>query len=232
MYNGHQVTIHQIKIKKNMMYKGVIVLSFTIEYPQFSSSMMMPCLIKVNQYYKMKATQLQNNLETTMYQEAITDYQESLVNKYPFNLHEVILGYKITYNQNCAISLYFDQYQFTGGAHGQTTRTSDTWNLNDGKLYQLSNFFSNDYKKDIIDIIDLDISNKIKNDQGYFFDDYKKLVIQSFNINNFYLTKEGIIIYFQQYDIAPYSSGIIEFLIPYSKNNPRPPKCLDNNFKQ
>jgi hypothetical protein len=33
------------------------------------------------------------------------------------------------------------------------------------------------------------------------------------------------VIYFQQYDIAPYSSGIVEFLIPYQEGVVSRPDC-------
>ena len=33
----------------------------------------------------------------------------------------------------------------------------------------------------------------------------------------YYLNRDGIIVYFQQYEIAPYSSGIREFKIPYGE---------------
>jgi hypothetical protein len=51
---------------------------------------------------------------------------------------------------------------------------------------------------------------------SYIYDDYKPLIIKNFDKSSFYLSPEGITIYYQQYDIAPYSSGIAEFTIPYS----------------
>ena len=37
-----------------------------------------------------------------------------------------------------------------------------------------------------------------------------------FNENNFYFNDNGIVIYFQSYEIAPYASGSPEFNISYS----------------
>ncbi|MFU2363539.1 MAG: RsiV family protein, partial [Clostridiales bacterium] len=37
--------------------------------------------------------------------------------------------------------------------------------------------------------------------------------METINFDSYYLTPKGIVIYFQQYDIAPYSSGLPEFLI-------------------
>ena len=48
-----------------------------------------------------------------------------------------------------------------------------------------------------------------------YFEDYCKLVLDSFNPEQFYLVPRGntydLVIYFQQYDIAPYSTGIPTF---------------------
>jgi len=49
-----------------------------------------------------------------------------------------------------------------------------------------------------------------------YFDDYEKNVANYFNPKSFYLVPDGIVIYFQQYEIAPYASGIPQFTIPYS----------------
>ncbi|HWQ73960.1 MAG TPA: RsiV family protein, partial [Syntrophomonas sp.] len=46
---------------------------------------------------------------------------------------------------------------------------------------------------------------------------YEELVEQTFDVNNFYCTPQGVVVYFQQYDIAPYASGIREFLLPYNR---------------
>jgi hypothetical protein len=52
-----------------------------------------------------------------------------------------------------------------------------------------------------------------------------QLVNENLKVNNFYLTKEGVVIYFQQYDIAPYSSGLPTFVIPYGPGGAVTPRC-------
>lgn len=50
---------------------------------------------------------------------------------------------------------------------------------------------------------------------GVYFDDYRKLIAQYFNEEQYYLTPQGVAIYYQQYEIAPYSTGIVVFTVPY-----------------
>ena len=39
------------------------------------------------------------------------------------------------------------------------------------------------------------------------------MVIDNFNPKSFFITNKGVSVYYQQYDIAPYSSGIRVFEI-------------------
>jgi hypothetical protein len=162
-----------------------------------------------------------------LYQMAMVEYEYSVVNNFPIHQFEAYTDFFVTYNENCAVSLYFDQYEYAGGAHGLTVRYSDTWNLQKSKRIDLNELFPGraDYREYIIETIDLQIQNQIAKGEDYYFENYSQLVSENFKVNSFYLTPEGVVIYFQQYDIAPYSSGLPTFLIPYSQMGPIPPTC-------
>lgn len=55
------------------------------------------------------------------------------------------------------------------------------------------------------------IIGQLKTVPQSYFDDCAKLVSKTLNLNSFYLTPEGVVLYFQQYDIAPYAAGFPEF---------------------
>lgn len=107
------------------------------------------------------------------------------------------------------ISFYIDYYEFTGGAHGSTFRKSYNIDLKSGKVLNLHDILKDipNYKKIINKYIHDEISQK---PEVYFIDSFKGI----YNDISFTLDKSNLIIYFQQYEIAPYSSGIIEFKIP------------------
>ncbi|NLJ59164.1 MAG: DUF3298 and DUF4163 domain-containing protein, partial [Tissierellia bacterium] len=136
----------------------------------------------------------------------------------PFNIYNAYMVHEITYNENCFLSMYIDKYEYTGGAHGTTERSSYTWELWNGTNLSLRNFFKpgTDYRDFIIEEITRQADRNNRQDPYLYFDDYRSLIIKNFNEDSFYLTPEGITIYYQQYDIGPYVSGIIEFTIPYS----------------
>jgi hypothetical protein len=162
-----------------------------------------------------------------LYQMAMVEYEYSVANNFPVRQFEDYVDFTVTYNENCVLSLYFDQYEYTGGAHGLTVRYSDTWNLQKSKRMDLNEIFphKSDYREYVIDTINQQIAEEIATGNNPYFENYSQLVNENFKANNFYLTEEGVVIYFQQYDIAPYSTGLPEFLIPYATEGAVPPKC-------
>lgn len=202
-------------IAEEMKYEGVTVLNYRIEYPEFLSNNYKSGIKVVNQYYRDKALALQNKFRTKLYQMAVDQYLDDIKNGFPIRVFEALQTFEVTYNQSCIISLYFDNYQYTGGAHGLTTRTSQTWNLKTRKMIKLRELYrcSGNYKS----YIKKKIIAEIKENPELYFENYEELVEQTFSVNNFYTTSQGVVVYFQQYDIAPYSSGIREFLLPYNK---------------
>jgi hypothetical protein len=158
---------------------------------------------------------------------AVEQYRDFKINNFPFHAYEALAIFETPYNQNCAVSTYFNRYEFTGGAHGSTIRYSDTWNTQSGRREPLSRFFAKPagYRAYIISEVLQQIENQIAGGEDIYFENYKELVVKTFNPASFYLKPEGVVIYFQQYDIAPYASGIHEFLIPFKEGVVLEPKC-------
>lgn len=197
-----------------MKYNRETVATYKIEYPQFYSRYCKTSLNQLNKYYLKKALQLEQFYKRELYKSAVEDYKYAKENNLPVKVYEGLAKYKVYYNKDCILSVVYDNYTYTGGAHGNTIRSSETWNLKNGGKIKLNEFFNNspDYK----DYIFNHIRNEIQKDPSIYFDDYDKLILDTFQTENFYYTPKGVVIYFQQYDIAPYSSGIREFLIPYT----------------
>ncbi len=158
------------------------------------------------------AFELEERCKNELYNEAVETYKYNKENGYPIMVYEVYRTFEVTYNFSNIVSLYIDEYIFTVGAHGNTTRRSQTWDLlrNDCMLSIECFFPNNPYF--IIDILK-EINIQISTNPEIYFDNTCNLVIETFNPESFYLVPNGIVIYFQQYDIAPYSSGIRTFNI-------------------
>ena len=214
-------------IKDDLIYNGQRVLSYTIEYPYVSSAVFQTASAAINRYYRAKAEMYRQRYRHSLYHQAVLDYEMAKTHPdIPFRPYEAYLGCTITYNDNCTLSLFFDAYQFTGGAHGNTTRTADTWDLGSARRVSMARFFAPGaaYKAHVIGAVGAQIALQMNADTGMYFDDYETNAARYFNTNNFYLVPDGLIVYYQQYQIAPYVSGIPEFLLPFSAQVQRP-KC-------
>jgi len=135
--NNNAITINLYSIESTMKFHNEPMLHYKINYPKFSNDHYQRVLNKINMYYRAKAVDQQKFYEDKMFLDAIKQYKESMANNFPFHMYEAIVNYEVTYNQNCTISLYTDKYEFTGGAHGNTVRTSDTWDIHSGNRIML-----------------------------------------------------------------------------------------------
>lgn len=196
-------------LERNLIYDNTVVLKYHIEYPQIVPDSTV-YIKRFNSYNENIALSLQQKAENELFKEAIELYKYNKKNNYPTMVYEVYQNYKITFNSWKIISLFIDEYTFTGGAHGNTIRSSQTWGLSQGRQIELYQFFNNPYF--ILQILK-DIKMQIGENSEIYFDDACCLLIDTFNPQSFYLDQRSIIIYFQQYDIAPYSSGIMEFSV-------------------
>lgn len=203
-----------ICIEKEVTINANPILKYRICYPQFSSSKFDKNIDVMNRYYLNKTLEYEAYIQDTLLPWAIQNYYYSIQNNYPVHTYEAIREFNITYNQDCLLSLYTDTYEFTGGAHGNTFRTSETWDLMCGTMVPLCAFFDNENYIDLItNAIIMQINEQTK-DQDIYFEDYAETVKKSFNPKNYYLSPGFINVYFQLYEIAPYFVGIPVFKIP------------------
>ncbi|GGD76561.1 stalk domain-containing protein [Paenibacillus nasutitermitis] len=109
---------------------------------------------------------------------------------------------------NGYLSIKVLTYVFTGGAHGITR--ADTYNIHNApkpSLITLKDLFGANYKT----VINKKVKEVIAaNPEDYFQDTFKGIS----DDQTFYLQGNHAVILFQNYEIAPYSSGLPEIQIP------------------
>ena len=95
-----------------------------------------------------------------------------------------------------------------------------------GRQINLTEFFPGvqGFPECLFQRIEKQIEDRLKESPATFFEDYSQLLRNNFHAENFYITPAGLVIYYQQYDIAPYASGIPEFVIPF--RNSRSPEIM------
>ena len=209
------------KMKRTFTCNSTPVITISILYPNVTLHRNPSAQKIINCQIKEQVCDFYNYASNDLHQQAIAAYKDAQESGFPFNRYDAMLQYEITYNQHCYLSLYRDQYEYTGGAHGNTVRTSDTWDLKSGYSVPLFSFFpaDQDYRTLLIDQITKHANERIQQNPGIFFENYPALIVEYFNEEHYYLTPSGIAMYYQQYEIAPYATGIVVFTIPYAVLN-------------
>ena len=137
----------------------------------------------------------------------------AMIPKEGCGVYQEIKGiYEVTLNDRGILSLKFNVYSIRiHAANGIDEQRSLTVNLETGKEYRLYDLFkrNSDYKTVISNIIRKQIEERniplIKEFSG--IDDFE----------NYYLTENALVIYFQEIEFTPHYVGIPEFPIPYSQ---------------
>lgn len=129
--------------------------------------------------------------------------------------YEAVSKYEITYNKNNILSIPITMYEFTGGAHGLTNIKTFNYDLKTGKQLNLEDLFklNSNYK----DIINTHIEKKIKENPTIYFGVANNEFKGIRDNQEYYMSEEGIVIYFSLYEIAPYSTGIPMFTITWDE---------------
>lgn len=198
-------------IQEEYYQEGKKILNTRILYPQFISKIINTK--ELNEKYYNNAINKKRYSDTVLYPSALEAYHYHSA-ALPY---ELLVTIALTLQNNQYISFYQEEYTFTGGANGNTIRTGQTIDVLTGTLKQLCDFVKD--KGNCYSCIKKQVIKQIETseDPSNYFEDYKTLVEENFDPRNFYLTKEGIIVFFAVYDIAPHSTGIPTFLIPYNQ---------------
>jgi len=185
-------------------------MAWKLEYPQISGLENK----KVEKSINKELSKTVKDFKKGLLEEAKKEYKEAEKSGVPFRQFEAQTVYSVHYSDCKVLSLTMDLYQYTGGAHGFTTRLAFNYNLETGKKLGYKDVLKDcpSYR----DIIVNEIIRQIEADPDIYFPDAIDKLKGFTDEQPFYITKDGIVVYYGLYEIAPYASGIREFLIPYS----------------
>lgn len=202
-------------LQDTMYYQEIPIFTYKIIYPHFNTTCSKSAGQTISEYYERKAGEIEQYCRTVLFGQAV-DSNRYVQPNGVFYSYSLDVTYQITYNKGCVTSLYMDTYTYMGGAHGETKRTSDTWNFKTGSKLRLNDIypFSPSFLRRMYIHMGQQVEERQAEFQGSYFENSDALIVDTFHPSNFYLRPGEIVIYFQLYDIAPYATGIPEFLFP------------------
>lgn len=144
----------------------------------------------------------------TNYKRFKNDFAESAL------IWEATFDGEITYNSENIISLAISSYSNTGGAHGNTNVTFYNFDKASSKLIDVNTLITD--KEAFKTLVETHFKANINSTNEFTYEDY--FFEAGFQLPaNIGFNDEGLILFYNTYEVAPYAMGITEFTIPYKQ---------------
>ncbi|MBX7169972.1 MAG: DUF3298 and DUF4163 domain-containing protein [Pyrinomonadaceae bacterium] len=140
-----------------------------------------------------------------------TKYLQDFKKYKPVNGGENYLeaGYRIEFANDNLVAISFSDESYTGGAHPNHYTQTFNFDLKNKKRILLNDIFNPNTKY----LQKLSQLSKAELGENLEFEDGIKPIAKNFS--NFSLIKKGLLIYFNEYQVAPYVSGRQEIIISF-----------------
>lgn len=160
--------------------------------------------------------------DDTLRKEAKEYYNISLTDAdYYFNEYSETLDFEAMRSDTNVISFITTIYSYAGGAHGNYGRFGINYDARTGELIDFSEI-SDDADKFRSDTLayNKELASTDEYKDRLFAEDYFEegdMESVLYADEKWYLSDEGLVFISNPYELGPYSSGVIEFVIPYDK---------------
>lgn len=202
--------------EREWMVDGIPVLRATISLPRPVPAAGRTAK-RIDRYYQLQGRSYLRYCENWLLPQAAAEYQAALASSAPLACFTADLTYRVTYNSGGLWSLYTQSRE--AGLPGRTllTRRGDTWDLAAGYPAALSAFFPrrSAFKKRLLAVAEAEIQRQERAGVSRYHESWRQDLRRNFNPQNFYLTEEGVALFYQMYAIAPAAEGVPVFLLPW-----------------
>ena len=208
--------IISLQQEEELKNEGILLLDYAAKYPQIKEAGNDPCLVKINDYYKTKFNDMNEQALMEAKKMASEDFLAAKEGEYEFRPHGLGNTYEVTYNDKGLLSINLHEYTYWGGAHPNSFKESALFDINTGQKITLEKLFKVDSEKAVEKVLS-EIKRQIE-EKGAFelfiYEDAIETLEEAYFEEDFYYDGKDVVFYFQQYAIAPYAAGFPEFRIP------------------
>lgn len=103
---------------------------------------------------------------------------------------------------------------FTQGVHPSSSRVAKNIDTAQSKVLTLPDLFSDDA---YTAVIDREINEILEKNPEEYHDLWEKPMLSSMHREFFFLSEEGLVIFFPPYELSYYARGFVDFCIPYAE---------------
>lgn len=172
-----------------------------IYYPQFVDTTNKHDFAYLNDYYRELSVELVAERNSIMELAQEDDWMGEY--------YDFVVDYSVPRADLSYISVLFESYQYTGGAHGYEMLFSGNYDVKNESFISLDDLaLKSNFEWSVINRI-----NQMNRENYMSFGGPESLDELQYQ---FYMTPSGFVMFLNPYEYAPYAAGIREFLMPYS----------------
>lgn len=164
-------------------------------------------------------TEQLKNYQTSFFGTYHQDYSEISdedAQSYAYNqTMEITTG--ILFNERQLLTAYFQNYQYMGGAHGNSNSTYKVFDLQTGKPLKLSDILQDGHETKLSKMIENEIREQLEIPDNESLKEFGLFENSVKPNQNFYLDRSGIGFFYNRYELAAYVFPPFDVYIPFSK---------------
>lgn len=203
--------------------EDALCASVKFSYPEISSATKPELATKMNELIKQQLLdQIEGAPSELAATQSLESFADSFIQDYTqdsnnFTSWELERSVQIIHNTNTLLTLLFEEFGFTGGAHPFNGSRFIVLNLADAQPVSLEDLMNPGYEAA------LNVAGEKAFREARQLGEHSSLEEDGFNFannafvlnDNYGVNKDGLSFIFNSYEVAPYVMGPTEFTIPY-----------------
>ena len=174
---------------------------------------------RFRRYYRLQHRAYLRYCESFLLPRAEAEYRAALAASTPLPCFRAELNYTLTYQSGTLLSLFVQARETMLPGRDHLVRRGDTWDLTAGYPLPLSACFPprSHWKKAILTFAETEFHRR--ESLGFFrcHSGLRLRLRRHFNPQNYYLTEEGLVVFYPMHSIAPAVEGIPSIVLPYGQ---------------
>ncbi len=195
-----------------LTYEDETVLTLALRIPKLPEKPL--SLRRAGRFCRRAADSYRQRWEGELYRRACLALTQARERSRPFHPWEADLEASAVYLDGGYLSLCMDAHQREGVSRPSLTRFAMVWPLSGRFPCTLEQFLGKGCRRRVLAGMAEQIEARVASGESLYFEDYPRRLSRFFDPDRFYLTPEGVALFYPVCSLAPYAEGLPVFLFP------------------
>lgn len=199
-------------MEKMLQWNGEPILYYSLELPEIPKEGRSR---KVSAYYRRMGNEWTLRWEGELFQRAVSALVAARERSKPFEPWNAELSSTVTYYNESLWSLHVSVTETTHTERPYRYLQGDTWNLRTGAPLTLASFFEDcpGWRREMFEEIKRQTQERIRSKESLLDPDAGERLEREFDPSRFYLTEEGLMVFYPMETLGSSGEGFPSFLL-------------------